>query len=377
MLKPDEILSAAYRRWPAVLRAEAVGRSLFPLRIPFGRPRPTADFALLRSEIERLTASSHSWHIDWEEVDTRKWGQQRLPVRIGFDTIEELAESLGRQGELKLFRAALEEARQKCSALEPWLVEKAHRIPDYLPVWTGLIAVCAYFDAHPCPRCYARQVPVPLSTKFIEEHEGILREMLDIVLGDRVNTAVESFAERFHLLVDPSQIRFRFLDPHLSADVNWPVDDCSIPAPSFAKLQWRIPRLIIVENRDVFMCLPDIPCTLAVFGSGKAASLIPDCDWIKSTEIVYWGDCDEAGYGILSNLRSRFPEMRSLLMDQASWCRWKHLAIPGKRDSTATVANLTVTERAALQEVLEGPWMLEQERIPADEAERAVIGAFM
>jgi hypothetical protein len=377
MLKPDEILNAAHRRWPAVLRAEAVGRSLFPLRIPFGRPRPTADFALLRDGIEHLAASSYKWHIGWEEVETRKWGKQRLPVRIGFDTIEELAESLGRRDELRSFRAAIKEARQACPPLEPWLVEKAHRIPDYLPIWNALVSVCAYFDAHPRPHCYARQIPVALSSKFIEEHEGILRDMLDVVLGDRANRTVESFADRFHLLVDHSQIRFRFLDTNLCAAVSWPVSDCSIPVPSFANLQWRIPRVIIVENRDVFLCLPEIPCALAVFGSGKAASLIPDCDWLKSTEIVYWGDCDEAGYGILSSLRCRFPQLRSLLMDQATWCRWKHLAIPGKRDCTATTTCLTVAEKAALQDVLVGPWMLEQERIPADEAARAVIAAFV
>ena len=267
--------------------------------------------------------------------------------------------------------------RQRCPALEPWLVQKAHRIPDYLSIWDSLVTVCAYFDAHPRPGCYPRQVPVLLSTKFIEEHDGILREMLDVVLGDRANTTAESFADRFHLLVDPPQIRFRFLDPTLCASVNWPVSDCSISVPSFAKLRWNIPRVIIVENRDVFMCLPDIPCTLAVFGSGKAASLIPDCDWINSTQIVYWGDCDEAGYGILSNLRCRFPQVRSLLMDQATWSRWKHLAIPGKRDSTATPSYLTAAETAALHEILVGPWMLEQERIPANEAQRAVIAAFV
>jgi hypothetical protein len=37
--------------------------------------------------------------------------------------------------------------------------------------------------------------------------------------------------------------------------------------------------------------------------------------------VVYWGDCDEAGYGILSGLRSVFPHARSVLMDESSWLR--------------------------------------------------------
>ena len=376
MLEPHEIIDAALRRWPAVLRAEAGGKILFPLRIPFGRPRPTADFALLRSEIESLAAVSHHWRIDWEEIETRKWGRQRWPLRIGFDSVEDLADCLGRSSELRAFRTALQEAREQCPALEPWLAEKAHRIPDYLPAWSGLLAVCKYFDAHPSPRCYSRQIPVPVGTKFIEEHEGILREMLDVVLGDRVNAVAETFADRFHLLVEAAQIRFRFLDPSLSQRVGWPVRDASIPAPSFAGLQWSIPRVIVVENRNVFICLPDVPNTLAVFGSGKGASLLRDCQWMKTSEILYWGDCDEAGYGILSNLRRTFPQVQSLLMDRAAWFQWKHLAIAGKRDATASFSYLTVDEKLTLAEVLAGPWMLEQERIPAAEAERAVTKAF-
>jgi hypothetical protein len=376
MLKPPEILDIASRRWPTVLRAEAAGENVFPLRIPFGRPRTTSDFAVLRSEIESLATARQEWRIDWEEIETRKWGRQRWPVRLGFDCIEDIATALGRADELSSFRAALKDAREKCPALEPWLRAKAHRIVDYLADWPGLVAVCTYFDAHPRPRCYPRQVPVPVGTKFIEEHSGILREMLDVVVGASVDTAAATFAERFHLTVEPPLVRFRFLDPELRAYVCWPVADCSITAPTFAGLEWSIPRVLVVENRDVFLCLPKVQGTLAIFGSGKGASLLHGCQWMKASEIVYWGDCDEAGYGILSSLRSSFPQVRSLLMDQDAWIRWKHLAVPGKRDSSVRHACLTATERVALSAVLAGPWMLEQERIPPLEAERAVEGAF-
>jgi hypothetical protein len=97
---------------------------------------------------------------------------------------------------------------------------------------------------------------------------------------------------------------------------------------------------------------------------------------MASTQIVYWGDCDEAGYGILSGLRSSFPQVRSLLMDHTAWCRWRHLAVPGQRDASARHAHLTDVEREALNAVVAGPWMLEQERIPPAEAERAVLTAF-
>jgi hypothetical protein len=376
MLKPSEIVEAALRRWPGALRAEAMGEKLFPLRIPIGRPRPTADFEVLRSEIELLAAADHKWRVYWEEIRTRKWGRQRWPTRLEFESIENLAETLGRTNELRLFRSALKEARQRCPALEPWLRDRAHWIVDHLPDWKGLVDVCAYYAAHPRPYCYARQIPVSLGTKFIEEHSGILRELLDVVLGDSVNGSAETFAGRFHLLLEPPRVRFRFLDPDLRADNCWPVADCSVTASEFAELCWKIPRVLVVENRDVFLCLPQIRGTLAIFGSGKGSSLLLGCSWMNTSEIVYWGDCDEAGYGILSDLRLGFSHVRSVLMDENAWVQWKYLAVPGKRDFSAKHVGLTASERAALNDVLAGPWMLEQERIPFAEAERAVMMAF-
>jgi len=377
MLKPEEILETARRKWPTVLRAEAAGENLFPLRIPFGRPRTTGDFSVLRHEIELLARSSPGWHIDWHEIQTRKWGRQRWPVRIVFLSIEDMARALERSAELRAFRAALQTAREVCPPLDPWLRAKADRVPEFLSDWSALIAVCSYFDANPRPQCFARQIPLPVDTKFIEQHAGILRELLEVVLGDRVNAEGLTFEERFHLLMEPPQVRFRFLDLDLRNDERWPVTDCSVPAPVFASFTWRIPRVLVVENRDVFLCLPRIPRTLAVFGCGKAASLLPTCSWMNAADVVYWGDCDEAGYGILSSLRSHFSHVRSLLMDETAWKQWKHLAVRGKRDMAARHFHLTNGERVALNAVLDGPWMLEQERIPPGAVERALLAAFI
>jgi hypothetical protein len=376
MLKPTEILDSALRKWPGVLRAEAIGENVFPLRIPIGRPRQTADFALLRTEIEALASAEVCWRIEWADIATRKWGRQRWPLKLEFESVEHLADALQRTDELSQFRAAVREARQSCPGLEPWLRSRAHLIVDHLPSWSALVAVCAYFEAQPRPRCYARQIPISTSTKFIEEHAGILREMLDVVVGEHADGSASTFEGRFHLLSEPPPIRFRFLDTGLQKSCGWPVADCSIPLPSLSSLTWQIPRVLVIENKDVFLCLPQISATLAIFGSGKASTLLHDCYWLESSDIVYWGDCDEAGYGILSALRERFPHVRSILMDETAWARWRHLAVPGRRDAAAKHTSLTASERIALTAVVAGPWMLEQERIPSAEAERAVLTAF-
>lgn len=376
MLAPPDIVQAASRRWPAVLRAEAQGECLFPLMIPFGRPKTTADFAVLRTEVEALAAAPFPWRIDWKEIQTRKWGRQRWPVRIAFDSAEALALALDRTEQLERVREAIRIARDICPALEPWLRTRADRIAEHLEYWPGLVAVCHYFDHHPQPKCFARQIPLPVGTKFIDEHSAILRELLDVVLGERANQRATAFADRFHLLTELPQVRFRFLDSSLQSACAWPVAECTIPLPAFADLPWNVQRVLVVENRDVFLCLPQLPRTLAIFGAGKAASVLPCARWLAEADIVYWGDCDDAGYGILSALRARFPRVRSVLMDDVAWSTWKHLAVAGKRDPSVGHIHLTDGERRAREAVLGGPWMLEQERVPQVDAERALHNAF-
>lgn len=376
MRSPQDILDMARSKWPAVLRAEAARQSIFPLTIPFGRPSTTSDFGAIRADLASLANADFGWKIDWEEIDTRKWGNQRWPRRVSFDSIESLAHALQFTEELKSFREALVFSRSVCPKLEPWLQTKAHRIPELLPDWKELILVCAFFDATPFPNCFARQLPIPVGTKFIEEHAGILGEMLTVVLGDRINANGLCFEERFHLRIEPAQVRFRFLDASLREGVHWPVMDCSISVVDLSSLCWEIPRVLIVENKAVFLCLPEVRNTLAILGSGKAASLLPACRWLHESDVVYWGDCDEAGFGILSSLRARLPRTRSILMDDETWKRWNRFAVAGRRDLGARCDCLTANEMPALASVVAGAWVLEQERIPIPEVERAIQMAF-
>ena len=366
----------ARSKWPTVLRAEAAGENVFPLVIPFGRPSTTSDFGAIRADLASLAVSRYGWQIDWEEIGTRKWGNQRWPRRISFVSIENLAHALQSTEQLRLFREALAFARCACPKLEPWLQTKAHRIPEVLPDWKDLICVCAFFDANPFPDCFARQLPIPVGTKFVEEHAGILGELLTVVLGDRVNANGLCFEERFHLRLESAQVRFRFLDASLRERACWPVMDCSISADDLASLCWSIPRVLIVENKTVFLCLPEVPNTLAILGSGKAASLLPPCPWMHDSDVVYWGDCDEAGFGILSSIRARLPGVRSILMDHETWKCWNRFAVSGRRDPGAQFDHLTEEETEALTAVMAGSWMLEQERIPAQEVEQAIKKAF-
>jgi hypothetical protein len=63
-------------------------------------------------------------------------------------------------------------------------------------------------------------------------------------------------------------------------------------------------------------------------------------------------------------------------MDDETWRVWSRFAVPGKSDPGARFDHLTASEAEALTSVAAGSWMLEQERIPIRDVERAIKQAF-
>lgn len=66
------------------------------------------------------------------------------------------------------------------------------------------------------------------------------------------------------------------------------------------------------------------------------------------SEMSSIGDCDEAGFGILSSLRGSLPRARSILMDDETWRGWSRFAVPGRSDPGARFDQLTASEVEAL-----------------------------
>ena len=57
---------------------------------------------------------------------------------------------------------------------------------------------------------------------------------------------------------------------------------------------------------------------MLIFGGGYAVSRVAGLPWLRDVPLYYWGDIDTHGFRILDLLRSRFPEVRSMLMDRAT-----------------------------------------------------------
>src|SRR5262249_860046 len=146
----------------------------------------------------------------------------------------------------------------------------------------GLIEVTQFFLDHPWPDCYARQIPVAVDTKFVERHEGILREWLDELLpASAIQSDETKFALRFRLRDGQPHRTVRILDPELQAEIGLQYDELSLPLRLLESLDLRDATVVIVENQLNLLTLPMMRRAIAIWGQGKAATLLRRLRWLE------------------------------------------------------------------------------------------------
>ncbi|MFW6240266.1 MAG: DUF3322 domain-containing protein, partial [Thermodesulfobacteriota bacterium] len=214
----------------------------FPLRIPFRTPNAKEqleDFAAVRRWAKALWENSKAvagfgYRLETRTVNHRRLGNQELPDRIVFETREDFLRFIGKTGEYRKLVAEFRRIVAAQPGLAEWLMERPLTVLKYAGEWDSLLAVCLFFQEHPLPDRYLRELDVPgVDTKFIEGRKPVLRDMLDRVLPPGSIRAEEAgegrygFERRFGLRHDLPLIRFRLLDPALRDGTG--LTDISVP----------------------------------------------------------------------------------------------------------------------------------------------------
>lgn len=376
MLTPDQIREKAERKYQYVLRAIVNDESLFPLFIRFGQPSPSDEFAKLKREIEELAAGNFGYQIEYESVNTRKWGQQKLPIQIRFDTEAQYLTALNKRSEVDAFRANVAKSLRRIPQIKAWLASHVKWVVDFAADWEGILCVCEYFMKNPNPGLYIRQLPIPVHTKFIQEHSEVLTNLLLFLLPEgAITPSGKSFEAKFGLLALEPTIRFRSLDPEVTAKLRMTEHRMGLPLDCFASLPASGMKVIITENLMNLECLPAMTGTLAIWGQGNAAELLHRVTWLASCHVVYWGDIDEHGFHILARLRAHFPEIRSIMMGAETLQAFESLCGPGEKTGNAP-RNLTNSEGEAFTRVQSSNSRLEQEKISLNYSCQKVLEAF-
>ena len=378
LLQPDEIKTKALRQYSKFLSAWLSGTEFFPLHI-VGLGAPDDSLAVAQQQVQLLKSQSkealgYGYAIEWQERNSRHHGRNQFPDRVVFETQDDFLRFIGRQREFAGYSASVERIRKQLPALESWLQSNRALLIEHLPSVDGLLDVVEYLGKNPRPGVFAREIPLSVDTKFIQQHAGILEQWLNIVLPpDTIRADERHFERRFGLRYAEPQVLLRFLDPDLQRSFGSPWRECSVALHSLAASPIDLATVIIVENKVNLMTFPEMPSAIAIGGMGNGIVDLTYVAWLSSRSLRYWGDLDVEGFEILSRLRIRFPQLRSFLMDSDTVDRWKdELGVPGTGRTSDPPAMLSAEEFTAFQKCSSCNLRIEQERIPQSAVIEAV-----
>ncbi len=372
MITPDELYDKAQRLYPKAIEAWLGGdASFFPQSIRANTDLPDDHVEAIR-QVDAIRQGSkekagNGYSIDWQARKLRKHGTQRLPNGFFVESLSDLLGWIGKQAEFRRLERSFRVIRERCPQLIEWSVRNWRRLLEVESYLDDLLLVTIYLRDHPRPNCFPRELPLPVSTKLIEQNSRLLAEWLDTVLPDIAidhNFSRDKFAKRYGFRERSAHYLVRLLDESLTIELQCPGTEFSLPLETISRLQVNDTRVIIVENKTNLLTLPTQLRTIAMGGLGYSIAMFFDIAWLATNELYYWGDLDVDGFRILANLRDRFPQTQSLMMDTVTLQKFRSAITSGNQAMFDCPTCLNEDEREAFEACCLHNWRLEQEHIP-------------
>jgi hypothetical protein len=377
---PADLKAQVQKLWDRglLLAALAGGEPVFPRRLTLKGPdsRELSErFPEVREWIARLTSSAGEYRIEWRKVQHRVLGANDIPAAVRVESLQDALKLIGRRREAEEFSNLVELTREKQPELVPWLGRRPLRALELSEVWPRLLEIAGWVIRHPRPGIYLRQIDLPgVHTKLIEEHRGVLTELLDLVLPedavDMAHTGVGGFCRRYGFLDKPGRVRFRILDEGIRLLPIQTGGDITLTQSAFASMEIPVSTVFITENEVNFLAFPDFPDSIVIFGAGYGFDNLAGAGWLRRKGIFYWGDIDTHGFAILNQLRSFFPNAVSFLMDERTLLAHRPLWGTEAQRETGTLTRLNPDEKALCDRLRTNHWgdriRFEQERVGYD-----------
>lgn len=372
LLLPKELTEFLRRRYNNQHKVWLLGKGQWPLSISLGVPTEkdvTGDAAGVRVWVNAWASWPGPGTVSWVSRQWARLGTQQLPASLELATPLEAASVLGHGRHWRTVE------QRYCLLIERWpqltgqsVVGRYFSIlADYSDQdFSRVMAMLDWLEKNPASDLAPRQLPVAgLDTKWLEKRTGLIT---DFIKGVHGNDTPGDFYSVCGLRRPATRIRLRILCPRLRQQVGG-IKDIEAPLLEVAQLSMSPKNILIVENLETGLALPDMDGTIAFMGLGNAVSMLSTLPWIKGRNIVYWGDIDTHGFAILNRARNLFPNLVSVLMDKETFLSYRDLW--GEEDAQcpeSTLPLLTEHESTIFHGLKNSLWgrqlRLEQERIP-------------
>lgn len=369
---PADVSARVRKRWAdGTLLRVAVEGAFAPIEVPLRGPS-AADLGdrvdearRWANELTRASRGGAHFVIVFGEVGGRHVGKSRIPTRAIFSTAQQAWSLLGVGAEVERFVELFERAPAHARG---WVLQHPHVALAAADDWSEILAALEWISRERGTGRFLREVTAPgVDTKLIERRRGVLAGVLGVPAG------ADAFAQTLGFAMRPATVRLRF-DPRVFG----------FPS-GFSEGVFRLDELdealssasqaLIIENEATYLAAPIPENGVVLWGKGYDAGNPASLRWLREVPVTYWGDIDTHGFAILNRVRSRLPQVRSVLMDfttlHAHRERWgreekptsaalTHLA-PEDADVYAALVTDRHGERVRLeQERVDWAWGLER-----------------
>jgi len=385
LLSPDAARDFLTRRFNNQHQAWVSGAGTWPLVVPLGVPTErdiAEDPAAVRTWANAWQSRTGPGEVAFEERQFARLGTQRLPVSLTFSDADEIATIVG---QARRWATATERYQQMVSrwpalAQGRVLASRFDFLADYArDDFERLTRLLAWLERNPKSGMYLRQLPVEgLDTKWLEKRTGLVAGLLRALRG-----CGDADEGDFHVLCGlrkpAHRVRIRLLCQSLRSLVGG-LCDIEAPVGELAILPIAPRAVVIVENLETGLALPEIPGTVVIMRLGNAVSALGSLHWLNGVKAVYWGDIDTHGFAILDRARKTLPQLRSVLMTEDTLLNHRQLWVQeALQCSNIALDALSSAERTVYEKLRAGTWgqrvRLEQERLAWPQAMEALICA--
>jgi hypothetical protein len=378
---PAEAISVLRKRWETgvYLSRAATAEPWQTVDLPLRGPTAThlaqrfaevQDWARLWSAVD-----PNLFRVEYRALGGRLTGVNQVPARAWIDTFEQLCRLLGVTRQARRFEQLLDETREAEPELLDWVAAHPMRAFRHEGDWQRVLGTVTWLNDERHSGLYLRQIAVPgVDTKFIEQHRGLLADLLDAhPHGRRADPEKPrgEFAARYGFRGKPEQIRFRFLgaaDGEGDGASLAGFTELTVRAQELQHAPLKVATVYVVENEITYLAFPAAPDAVVVLGGGyRVGQLLERLAWLADVDLVYWGDIDTHGFAILNRLRRRFPRTRSILMDHATLLAHREQWVTEPDPTKVRLDRLSLEESQLYADLVAdrlGPSVrLEQERV--------------
>lgn len=292
----------------------------------------------------------------WAERRWASLGTQQLPERVRLEGAPAVA-AFARKGQhwarIERRAAALLSAFGTGERFVDCVRRNAKAVSELADEdFARLLWVLQWLERNPDSGLYIRQLPVRgVDTKWVSKNHQLVERLFGAISG----------RESLGLAKPPVLVRVRFLDPALRPGG---LVDVSAPVAELAAMSLSPQTVFVFENLESVVAMPQIPGAVVVHGSGYAVDRLGRIPWVRDGRVVYWGDLDSHGFGILNRMRATCGEVSTVLMDLTTLTGFEDLCVAEPTPNTGSLSHLLPDELAVVEELRRrGNVRLEQERI--------------